>query len=58
MAHLDLIKSVAEYQKFKKLYDDAVKKQLTEFDWFGAPVLVGYAKYVLEYYKPRFGKIK
>lgn len=58
MGHLDIIQSVVEYQKFKKLYDATIKKQLTEFDWYNAPVLVSYAKYVLEYYKPKYGKIK
>lgn len=55
---LQIIQSVAEYQRFKKLYDVAVKNKETQFEWLSSPVLVAYAKYVLEVFKPRYGKIK
>jgi hypothetical protein len=38
-----------EFKEFKKLYNKAVKEEKTQFTFKDQPVLVAYAKYVIEY---------
>jgi hypothetical protein len=39
-----------EMKRFKQLYNKAVKKGETSFQFKGSEVLVAYAKYVIEYF--------
>jgi hypothetical protein len=41
-----------KYDKLEKQYNEAVDKKETQFKFEGQPILVAYAKYLLEYLKP------
>jgi DNA/RNA-binding domain of Phe-tRNA-synthetase-like protein len=41
-----------KYDKLEKQYNEAVEKKETQFTFEDKPVLVAYAKYLLEYLKP------
>jgi hypothetical protein len=41
-----------KYDKLEKQYNEAVEKKETQFNFEGQPILVAYAKYLLEYLKP------
>lgn len=47
--------SLSEYKEFKALYDEAVKKEEVQFEFLDVPVLVSFAKYLIEFYD---GKLK
>jgi hypothetical protein len=42
------------YQRFKKVYQSAVKNNIEIFVFDGHEFLTAYAKYVMEYLKPKF----
>ena len=44
----------AEYFSLKEKYDEALKKGFIHFTFQGQRVLIGYAKYLLEYLEPKF----
>lgn len=37
------------YPEFKKLYNDAVENNRSQFTFEGACIITGYAKYLIEY---------
>ena len=41
-----------KYDKLEKQYNEAVEKKETQFKFEEQPILVAYAKYLLEYLKP------
>jgi hypothetical protein len=42
-----------EFEKLKLLYSQAVKEKKDQFEFKGSPILVSYAKYLIEYLTPR-----
>ena len=42
--------------EFKRLYTAAIAANATEFEYHGQPVLVDFAKYVVEYAEYHFGE--
>ena len=44
------------FKKFRKLYDEAVEAKKEQFEFEGEPVLVKWAKYVIEYLEPKLIK--
>ena len=44
------------YKRFKDQYKMAVEKKLNQFKFDGHDFLTDYAKYVLQYLKPKFEK--
>lgn len=43
-----------KFKTFQKLYNEAVEKKATEFEFAECTFLVDYAKYVIEYMRPHF----
>jgi len=48
---------MANFKKFKELYEEAVKKELKQFEFFEKPVLTSFAKYVVEYFDGKLQKV-
>lgn len=48
----------SRYTELKSLYAKAVTDKADSFKFMGESILTSYAKYVLEYLKPKFEKVK
>jgi hypothetical protein len=47
--------SRADFQKFKKAYNEAVANGKDQFTFMGNEFVTGYAKYLIEYLEPKLG---